>query len=237
MKSTSIPSGSSRRCADPAAPLVAPGTLEALKWLALVAMTLDHASTYLWQQAGPGLHALGRLAMPLFAFVLACRLARPGAQARGVHARVMLRLSLAGACAAPVLALLGALEQGWWPLNIMFTLMVGTSLAWLLESAWRWRGCAALVLAFGAGALVEYGWFGLAFFMAAWWYCRRPQWGRVLVLVAACAGLGAVNGSQWALLALPLVGGARWYAVRLVRLPYVFYVYYPLHLAVLLALR
>ena len=217
--------------------MVAPGTLEALKWLALVAMTLDHANTYWWRQASPGLHALGRVAMPLFAFVLACRLAQPGACARGVHARVMLRLGLAGACAAPVLALLGGLEQGWWPLNIMFTLMLGTGLAWLLESGWRWRAGAALVLAFGAGALVEYWWFGLAFFMAAWWYCRRPQWGRSIVLAASCAGLAAVNGSHWALLALPLLGVAQRYAAPLARLPHLFYVYYPLHLAVLLILR
>jgi hypothetical protein len=239
VKSTSIRARSSKRCAEapPAAPGFAAGTLEALKWLALVAMTLDHANAYLWHDGWPGLHALGRIAMPLFAFVLACRLASPGARVRGVHLRVMLRLGVAGACAAFVLALLGVLEHGWWPLNILFTLMAGTGVTWLIESEWRWGSGAALVLAFVAGALVEYWWFGLAFFVAAWWYCRRPDVARLLVLVAACASLAAVNGSHCALLALPLLGVARCCALPVPRLRHVFYAYYPAHLALLLVLR
>ncbi|MBK7549911.1 MAG: hypothetical protein IPI20_19875 [Rhodoferax sp.] len=55
------------------------GTLEALKWLALVLMTGDHVNKYVLADSLPGLFELGRLAMPLFMFVLAYNLARPGA--------------------------------------------------------------------------------------------------------------------------------------------------------------
>ena len=52
------------------------GTLEALKWLGLVLMVLDHANKYLFAHAIPGAFEAGRLAMPIFGFVLAYNLAR-----------------------------------------------------------------------------------------------------------------------------------------------------------------
>lgn len=215
--------------------VAAPGTLEAIKWLALVAMTLDHLNTYLWHGAWPALAAAGRCAMPLFAFVLASRLAAPGALARGVHGRVMLRLALAGACAAPMLAGLGVLGNGWWPLNIMFTLLVGTAAAWLLAAGARWAPAAALLLVFGGGAVVEFLWFGLAFFLAAWWYCKAPGSARWCVLAAATTALACVNQSHWALLALPVIAAGRRYALPVRRVRHVFYAWYPFHLALLLA--
>jgi hypothetical protein len=216
---------------------VAAGTLEAIKWLALLAMTLDHVNLYLWHGRWPALSAAGRCAMPLFAFVLACRLAAPGALARGVHRRVMARLALAGAGAAPVLAGLGVLDKGWWPLNIMFTLLAGTALVDLLARGAGWGLAAALALLFVAGALVEFLWFGLAYFVAAWWYCERPGAARWWLMAAACASLAAVNQSQWGLMALPVIWVGRRHPLRLARLPYLSYAYYPLHLTLLLALR
>lgn len=55
-----------------------PGALESLKWLALGLMVIDHLNAYLWAWRYPPLYALGRLTFPLFAFVLAYNLARPG---------------------------------------------------------------------------------------------------------------------------------------------------------------
>ncbi len=47
------------------------GTLEGLKWLGLLLMTVDHVNKYLLHDAIPALFAAGRLAVPLFSFVLA----------------------------------------------------------------------------------------------------------------------------------------------------------------------
>ena len=58
------------------------GTVEALKWLGLLFMTGDHVNKYLFAQKLPCLFELGRLAMPIFGFVLAYNLARSGALAR-----------------------------------------------------------------------------------------------------------------------------------------------------------
>ena len=55
------------------------GQLEALKWLALVSMLVDHFGRYAFGLGTDSwAFAIGRLAFPLFAFVLASNLARPG---------------------------------------------------------------------------------------------------------------------------------------------------------------
>lgn len=57
---------------------VADGTVEGLKWLGLLLMTGDHVNKYLFNGTLPFLFEAGRLAMPIFVFVLAFNLARPG---------------------------------------------------------------------------------------------------------------------------------------------------------------
>lgn len=85
------------------------GRLEAVKWLALLCMLLDHVNKYLLAGAEPALFALGRLALPLFGFVLAYNLARPGALARGAYRRLLPRLAAFGALASPSFIALGGL--------------------------------------------------------------------------------------------------------------------------------
>lgn len=132
------------------------GTVEALKWLALLLMTGDHINKYLFNGTMPLLFNAGRLALPLFAFVLAYNLARPGTLERGVYVRAMKRLALFGLLATPSFA---------------------------------------------------------------------------------CGSLWFINGNFWGLVALPLVVGAMHVDLRLPRLRWVFYAYYPLHLAALLLIR
>ena len=216
---------------------IADGALETLKWLALAAMTLDHVNTYLWDQRYPALYAIGRLALPLFAFVLAYRLAQPDALAHGLPRRVMLRLAAAGLCAVPVCAALLPPEHGWWPLNIMFTLAVATTIAWLAGLAGKWRLGAALAIFVFGGPLLEFCWFGLACFLGAWCFCRRPGPLSLLVWLSGCASLYLINGNHWAMAALMPVAACSFFPFRMPRIRYFFYVYYPVHLAVLLALR
>jgi hypothetical protein len=54
---------------------LADGSVEALKWLALVLMTIDHINHFIFKMQIPVMSDLGRLAMPLFGFVLAYNLA------------------------------------------------------------------------------------------------------------------------------------------------------------------
>src|SRR5512139_2971070 len=113
--------------------VVSDGTLEAIKWLALVLMVADHTNKYLLHDASHILFNGGRIAMPLFVFVLAYNLARPDAYKCGVHSRTMKRLALFGLLATPPFIALGGLLAGWWPLNILFALLSMTAIIYFLE--------------------------------------------------------------------------------------------------------
>src|SRR5471032_1823847 len=56
---------------------MAEGSLEAIKWAALILMVFDHTNKYLYAERLPVVFQLGRIVMPIFGFVLAYNLARP----------------------------------------------------------------------------------------------------------------------------------------------------------------
>jgi uncharacterized membrane protein len=59
------------------------GTVELLKWFALLAMVVDHVNAVFYaRELGAWATVVGRLAMPVFSIVLAYNLARPGADLR-----------------------------------------------------------------------------------------------------------------------------------------------------------
>ena len=217
-----------------APPLVlSSGTLEALKWLALLLMTLDHVNKHLLHASAPKLFAAGRLALPLFGFVLGYNLARPGALASGGYSRTARRLTLFGSIATIPFIALGGLGWGWWPFNIMATLLVATLCAWLIEVGGPARLVAAAAVFIVGGALVEFWWPGLAVCLLAWAYCRRPSWLALALWIGAIASLYIINRNLWALAALPLIFAAGQVKMNVPRGRHGFYVYYPVHLAVL----
>jgi TraX protein len=213
---------------------IADGTLEALKWTAAALMLLDHVNTFLYNRTLPGVYELGRWVAPVFAFVLAYNLARPGALERGVYLRLMRRLAIFGLLAAPpLMALIGR----WWPLNIMLLLLAATAVIYGLERR-DGGGIAIAGCAFCAGGLLaEYFYPGLVMVVAAWAYCREPNGRRLLVWVLSVAMLMLINANFWALAAVPCLLLATRVDLRLPRLRWLFYAFYPLHLAALWCLR
>lgn len=223
-----------RRSPSTAPPLtLSSGTLEALKWLALLLMTIDHVNKHLLHTSVPELFAAGRLALPLFGFVLGYNLARPGALASGAFPRTAGRLALFGSIATIPFIALGGLGWGWWPFNIMATLLVATLCARLIEVGGPARLAFAAVVFIVGGALVEFWWPGLAACLLAWAYCRRPSWVTLALWIGALASLYVINRNLWALAALPLIFAAGHVQLSLPRGRLGFYVYYPVHLAVL----
>jgi hypothetical protein len=211
-------------------PLVlADGPLEAVKWLALFLMTLDHINKILFDEKLPAIFEIGRTVMPLFGFVLAYNLARADALKTGAYGRVMKRLALFGALASPMFVSI----VGWWPLNIMFMLLLAVAIMYLIERGGERRQFAAMALFIVGGAFVEFWWFALLYCLAAWRYCQRPGWTILAAWIAAAASLYVVNRNLWALAAFPIVFCAPRLQIQIPRRKYVFYTYYPVHLAAL----
>ena len=181
----------------------------------------------------PELFAAGRLALPLFGFVLGYNLARPGALAKGVYPRTAGRLAVFGSIATVPFIALGGLGWGWWPFNIMATLLIATLCAWRIEVGGPARLTAAGAVFIVGGALVEFWWPGLAACLLAWAYCRRPSWVTLALWIGAIASLYVINRNLWALAALPLIFAAGQVKLNVPRGRLGFYVYYPAHLAVL----
>ncbi|CAH0356062.1 TraX family protein [Aquabacterium sp. CECT 9606] len=232
----STPAPVSSKSSTPPEVALTNGAIEAVKWLAVVLMTLDHVNKYLLHDAYPGLFAIGRLAMPLFAFTLAYNLARPATLEGGAYSRVLKRLATIGAVSSVPFIALGGLGWGWWPLNIMAMLFVASSIMWLWERGGKWDAAAAVAVFLAGGAFVEFWWPGVALCVAAWRYFKRPSWTALAVCVLSVASLYVINRNLWALAAFPVFFLASKVNPRVPRLRSTFYAYYPAHLAVLWAL-
>jgi hypothetical protein len=195
---------------------------ELLKWLALLSMTGDHVAKVVFGGYVPVVSELGRIAFPLFALVMACNLAQPGADL----GKSIRRLSAWGLVAQP----LHMLAFGHWlPLNILLTFGLAAVAVHALANNRQ------LLLLVAGGLLpffVDYQWVGVALVMLGWIAFRhRTYW----LLAFGFGGLCWVNGNGWALLAIPLALAAARVQWRLPRWRWAFYVYYVAHLAVLAA--
>ena len=221
------------------------GTLEFLKWMALILMTLTHIDKYLYHQSWPTVFELGRIALPLFCFVLAYHLARPDSINSGRYIRTMKRLTLFGLISSLFFIPLSGemkgcfpptgLLKGAYPLNIMFLLLTATGIFYLLDLGGRLKTFTAICLFVFGGLFVEFWWFGLTFCYFAWLYCKRPTLLRLALWITVTALLYAVNRNLWALAAIPIIFLSPHIQFKVPRVKYAFYIYYPAHLAVILA--
>lgn len=213
-------------------PLVLPeGVSELLKWIALVLMTADHVNKFVYDERLPFVFAAGRVSMPLFGFVLAHNLARPGVLASGAYRRTLQRLVLWGAISTPIFVAL----VGWWPLNILWMLALSTAVCWLIERGSLVDIAGAVSLFVVAGAFVEFWWPAVAMCVAAWAFCKRPNGLTFASILLSLVALWGVNRNYWALASVPLVWLVAGSGLRVPgpRVRLFFYAYYPLHLLVL----
>ena len=176
----------------------------------------------------------GRIAMPLFCFVLSYNLARPGATERGVFKRVCKRLVIFGVVSTVPFIALGGLLSGWWPLNIMFALALSTACIYLISQGGSGKIALAVILFLVCGAFVEYWWFILLMSIFAYKYCKDQNPAYLIFWVFFTALLYVINKNFWALASFPLIFSLRHYQIKVPRLKMFFYAYYPVHLSLIL---
>lgn len=216
----------------PLAPLVfSEAALSGAKWLALVLMIIDHSNKYLFDGTVTWMYVLGRVSMPLFAVVVGYNLARPGMLARGGYRRLAVRLAVFGLLASGPFMAINKLSAGWWPLNMMFTLLVAVVSAWLFDMRRPAATVAACLVLVWGGALGEYWWPAIGLCLCVWAYQRAPSRALVAGFLLCLGLLWFVNGNFWALAAVPTLAALRWWPVLLPRAQWFFYAIYPLHLA------
>ena len=213
-----------------------------LKLIAMITMTIDHVGMVIF----PGvmiLRIIGRLAFPIYAFMIAegCRYTRN-------RRRYFLTMAGVGAgCQVVYYIVDSSLYQ-----CVLVTFSLSLLIIFALDNALKKKDALSISLAAGAflGAYfvtsvlpmllpetdfaVDYGFMGVM--LPVYVYLGQDKWTRLL---GAGLGMALVSissgGIQWySLLSLPLLAlysGKRGKA----RLKNLFYIYYPLHLAVIYA--
>lgn len=224
------------------------GTIEAIKWLAVLLMTIDHINTFLilplTGKPYEALFNMGRVAFPLFALVIAYNLARPrtNANERRAILNALLRLTLFGAIAT--LPYYFATSGRIIPLNIMYTLALGAALIYNLRvAADKESRLARYTLYFltnllfiALAAFGEFSFYGVALIVMAWLFFRYSSAIALMLTLTLILSLQTVNGTYWALAAIPVFALGYFVEVKIPRInKYAFYAYYPLHLGLIAA--
>ncbi len=222
------------------------GTIEFIKWIAIACMTIDHINSYfIFPATGKPIvemFNIGRLAFPLFALVIAYNLARPRSSEseRQAIKGALLRLTLFGVIAAiPYFLATGGRT---FPLNIMFTLALATAIIYSLRMAadqekrlYRYTLYFFIHLLFVVTAgFVEFSFYGVGLIVSAWLLFRYSSALALVLATVLTYSLHAINGAHYALLALPIFALGYLVDVKIPRMnKYLFYIYYPAHLAVI----
>jgi hypothetical protein len=213
---------------------VSSGSLEGLKWLAMIFMTIDHANRIFFDGSHIMAYRVGRLAMPLFSFVFAYNLARSGMLSLAGYFKISRRLIFFGLLSTPAYLVMMTL-QGLFPLNILFTFLVVSTALYCYDTAGS--RMLALVCFLGGGWFVEYHWFGVMVGISFWLYCKSPSMGSLLMCFGSLCFLDLANDSHWTLLSIPIIVLAAHIDVHVPRWRYFFWSYYPIHLTTLIVIK
>lgn len=237
-------------------PTLSKGQQEALKWLAIITMTIDHVNKYIFQYDYPVMLWIGRLAFPLFALLIAYNLV-----VREVKpTRYLWPLLLFALGTQPLAMWINQTVTG----NILFTLYLGV-LYLGLHALLKQRLPAAVahlslgIIFFLPSLQVEYGPVGVLFIPVLVYFLKYPT---LLNYVLISVYLVAVNTLATSdkiiaffvspvhglystfstlepyvfvpLLLFPIVFMVSRLPITLVRSnPWLFYIFYPAHLFLL----
>lgn len=195
--------------------------------LAAVLMVVDHIGA-LFFPGEIGFRMIGRLSFPLFAYGIA-----QGVTYTSNFSKYFLRILLAAVISQPIYQLAFYKTN----FNPLFTLALGAVVLWLSRQGQKERVLAFILLFLSFWIKSSYSWYGVAtIFLYGFYYCARDisLYGQIALQIIYGFTTGAWIQS-FSLCAFPFAGRI-W--KKQVSLPkYFFYVFYPLHLIILVGIR
>jgi len=211
-------------------------SFELAKWVAIITMAVDHYGKVVDPSLIHPTHLVGRIAFPLFAWIIASRLAlRPDLTTR--YVRLILPWAL---ISQPAFYIAG---REWYEPNILFELLAGVLLVKALQTFGKSAPTALLAISLAAaGWFFDYGPAGVLTIPIVYMAASTSATRALLVLAVmgmlanlpadspedALAVAAALGAPMVALVSLLSAGAA------LPRLPKLFfYLFYPLHLLAL----
>lgn len=197
-------------------------------------MTIDHANRFLCFPLNYPAYCVGRLAMPLFSFVFAYNLARTTFRFPRHYYQSFRRLIFFGLLATPAYDYMLQLGN-YLPLNILFTFFMSAAILFFIQKRGLYLLAAVIVFIFG-GVLVEYAWGGILLSIGFWSFYKGKNILAIVLVAISFYILHLINGNNWALLSLVVLFLVRYVPLKVPRLRYFFWIYYPLHLTILWAI-
>lgn len=211
---------------------------ELLKWIAIITMTLDHIGAVLYPEFEL-LRWIGRLAFPLFAYLLIL-----GMESTKNIRMYFVRLFVF-ALISQIPFFLAIDYAPFDLLNIFFSLSFGLMFITFFKNG----SLLAFVPLFASVILpFDYGIYGLAMIGCMYILTKNTKLGVVSLLLLNVMFLVPFNSQLFSLAALPLIAFHKDGALNITKVfngdyrfplwrKYLFYVYYPLHLALLYIIK
>lgn len=207
--------------------------IEALKWLALLSMTLDHINKYLFNGTLDFFFEIGRIALPLFCFVLAFNLARPNVNNEKILS-ISKRIFIFALISTPFHTYLGNI-YGVWPLNILFSLSSAVLIIYLINIKRFFSGFLIFIV---SGFFVEFYHLGLIITVSIWAQIKYRNYTSGVIALLSISLLYFINENHFALLSIFIIFLFHTpIKVRIKRMKMFFYIFYPLHLFLLIMIR
>lgn len=221
---------------------------ELLRAAALLTMLIDHVGLVLFPRMVV-LRCIGRLAFPIFAFLLA-----EGADHTRHPAKYMTRLGIAALLSEIPFDLMMARRLTWGYQNVMLTLLLGLLAIFALRLAYRAESRIEMLLEILFAVLcayaaekwnTDYGAFGVMVCVTFWLF-RQQRFGLLIsavgfVVLCFLMKNAKIPGTHipievLGVLAIPLIGLYRgWRANRSKALQWAFYLFYPVHISAVMA--